>query len=800
MNIEDGIELTDMINIPLVKGDKGDTYDDTEIKNRISTNEEDIKNLKQDNETNKSNILNLQSDNEDNKEDISEIKDKLSEQSTSILKNKEDIEELQNDNIINKKDISDIKQEQEEQNTRLSINEQDISNIKSKNTAQDNEIENINTKNIAQDNKLSEIETNIQSLQTDNTINKQDISNIKQEQTTQNANIEQNKSDIANINEEIATINEKDTSQDTNIETLTQRLTEKDNQIAELKAENEDLKADLSNSQIHGKASGEYVHLSDSAKMECSISPRGNSKQETRQGYNLLKQGINNNFSSNGVDVTYNSDGTIKVNGTATAKIYIRLVGGYNLQNVAFVLPIGRYYVNLSDTNVYLWLDNVLEHLGVAKTGGVINVSEDSNVTYAYLEVPSGTTFNNTIIKPMLVKVTDDSVTSLPYEPYGAMPSLEFESEIECVSSANVKVCNKNIEDNEFEFGDIDGTTGKLQGNNWCLRNKNFIRIKQNQKYIIRAVEYSGIKSINTACRYYDRNKKYLGSKYIGALENGAKEFTITDENVAFCKFVHLNSEEIPSDYTLKIQLEEDAETDYVEHEEQNYTVDMQEPFRAINDIRDCFVLKEDGKWYERHNIKRIVADGVNYLGSYIFDSGWFSLKNKELNAYIKNALKVSSIAILGNILCNKYKAITQNRMVNHNNMGVAIALSGEIYIKLDDATSETSTWTTDTVNAFLQENPLTIDYALAEPYYIECTETQTQQLQALQKAKTYKNITNITTDTIAILDVDYKRDLETYQKQQDDRITAIEQLLSTTATSAMLLDNVQSDLESEVK
>ena len=191
--------------------------------------------------------------------------------------------------------------------------------------------------------------------------------------------------------------------------------------------------------------------------------------------------------------------------------------------------------------------------------------------------------------------------------------------------------------------------------------------------------------------------------------------------------------------------------------------------------------------------------DGVNYKARYLFPNGYLPIADNT-NAYVKNALKTKSINTVGNVLSNKLKTISQNNMVTKNNMGVAIAVSGEIYIKLDDATSETNTWTTDTVNAFLQENPLTIDYALAEPYYIECTEQQTQQLQALLKAKTYKNITNITTDTIAVLDVDYKKDLETYQKQQDDRITAIEQLLSTTATSAMLLDNVQSDLESEVK
>lgn len=624
--------------------------------------------------------------------------------------------------------------------------------------------------------RLTTNENNIKSLQTDNTTNKKDISDIKS----------------------------KNAAQDTNIETLTQRLNEKDEQIAEL----EDKVSDLNNNQIHGKASGEYVHLVDSAKMECGIAVLGNSKQETREGYNLLKNTATSQ-TIGGVEFTVNEDGTVIANGTATADVTLVI------NNREFSLVAGMYTISgcpaggsTATYRIDLYKSDWSGICNEVGNGSQITLAENTENAIVGIIIKNGVTVNNLVFKPMIVAGTKNK----EYEQYGAMPSIDYPSEIECVSSANVKVCNKNLLDTSFIKSQTkngvtitrneDGTitlNGTIESD--IIINNNILFNGKNKIFSIKKVSGS-ITGSRAGFVFYD--EKFTNDATRGlAIESGKDEGTIKlneKYKYVYSRFFAYTGA-VCNNLTISVQLEENTTaTDYITHEEQNYTVDMQEPFREINDIRDCFVLKEDGKWYERHNIKRIVVDGVNYLSNYIFDSGWFSLKNKELNAYVKNAIKVSSIATLGNILCNKYETITQNRIVNHNNMGVAIALSGEIYIKLDDATSETSTWTTDTVNAFLQENPLTIDYALAEPYYIECTEQQTQQLQALQKAKTYKNITNIATDTIAVLDVDYKRDLETYQKQQDDRITAIEQLLSTTTTSAMLLDNVQSDLESEVQ
>lgn len=94
-----------------------------------------------------------------------------------------------------------------------------------------------------------------------------------------------------------------------------------------------------------------------------------------------------------------------------------------------------------------------------------------------------------------------------------------------------------------------------------------------------------------------------------------------------------------------------------------------------------------------------------------------------------------------------------------------------------------------------------TIYYKSDMPVLLLCTEEQTKELEKIEKLYTYKNITNIySIDEVSpILDIKYYKDLETIFEQQNSRLSAIEELLSTTTTSAMLLDNIQSDLESEV-
>ena len=104
-----------------------------------------------------------------------------------------------------------------------------------------------------------------------------------------------------------------------------------------------------------------------------------------------------------------------------------------------------------------------------------------------------------------------------------------------------------------------------------------------------------------------------------------------------------------------------------------------------------------------------------------------------------------------------------------------------------------------------LKEKNLIAYYKLTEPLDLELTSEQ----KAIREKKlhTYKNITNINlSDELASADVTYKKDLEAehskLQEKNDNlqsQIDEIKQLLSTTQTSALLLDNLQKDVESEV-
>lgn len=95
--------------------------------------------------------------------------------------------------------------------------------------------------------------------------------------------------------------------------------------------------------------------------------------------------------------------------------------------------------------------------------------------------------------------------------------------------------------------------------------------------------------------------------------------------------------------------------------------------------------------------------------------------------------------------------------------------------------------------------SPVIIYYKLAEPIDLELTEEQ--KAVRKQKMYTYKNITNISlSDELASIDVEYKKDLETEHNKLQNEIDEIKQLISTTETSALLLDNLQKDVESEVE
>ena len=97
---------------------------------------------------------------------------------------------------------------------------------------------------------------------------------------------------------------------------------------------------------------------------------------------------------------------------------------------------------------------------------------------------------------------------------------------------------------------------------------------------------------------------------------------------------------------------------------------------------------------------------------------------------------------------------------------------------------------------------PVKLEYELETEEIEAFTEEQQAAYDQLQNAKTYKTVTNVFTDK-ALLEFKYIADTKTWVlneiKPLKEQINTINELLSTANTSAMLLDNLQTDLESEV-
>lgn len=122
-------------------------------------------------------------------------------------------------------------------------------------------------------------------------------------------------------------------------------------------------------------------------------------------------------WSTNGIDFTVNSDGSITADGTATADAYFRCGISTDDTNPIHLVSGKKYILSGSgQANVSVRLRNS-SNTGVANatTSEAVYECSSTGSYYILLEVPSGITVDNLTIYPMLRLATDSDST---YEPY----------------------------------------------------------------------------------------------------------------------------------------------------------------------------------------------------------------------------------------------------------------------------------------------------------------------------------------------------------------------------------------------
>ena len=574
----------------------------------------------------------------------------------------------------------------------------------------------------------------------------------------------------------------------------------------------------------------------------------GHSEQESTEGYQLLdiysaRRQPGYTTTINGVTITYNDDGTVKLNGTATAQVDFYIKGTWAQTQKLIDLVVGDIYTVLLNESTSI----AGVRLFVLSNG--TNVEQNTEkyntftamydgVTGVLLRIENGTALNNYIVSPMIAKGT---YTKFEKYTNGASPNPNYEQPIYSAGdNENLFDDNENnniwinqngdkitteVGSNCLKYNCSEGDTftisakfdvvngssiiliafydknDNLLARNVALNNEKLtltktapaqtaymyaghfinkpveIKLEQGNK----ASGYSpyGMGSINEKIQtrnLWNLNSSYSSTGYATILNQANFKLKKGNYILSFEKVTVTSSilfrffnkdkssyydarvtptsktpilnalEDIyyvtlifnEADSLEGIQLEPGSTaTQYVPHEEQDYSIFVQQPFRSIGDVRDEFV-KKDGKWYERHSIAGYIITG---------NENWVIEREGTLVALYK----LSTGALFSNKqLCN-YKAICVRYSADPNSFFLAND-NIRMYNDWNFATAQEA-------KAKFKElydagKPIYIHYILETPLDLPCTEEQIQQLENLPS--TYKDFTIIQSEdeTEAYLEV----------------------------------------------
>lgn len=289
---------------------------------------------------------------------------------------------------------------------------------------------------------------------------------------------------------------------------------------------------------------------------------------------------------------------------------------------------------------------------------------------------------------------------------------------------------------------------------------------------------------------FYIRNDSNESLFSYGGHFDTIKKFTLTETTALYLQF-YSNNENVGGtfdDCVVQIQIEpEETSTNCEPYVENELLINLKGNFigKINNDIKDKLKISLE------LDDKKIHAKLSKKVSKAVFDGS-----DDELWTFD---------GVLGNV--RRYS-------VDHSSIGIsskpdAISKSShfinKIIYNLDEVHFYVGTNYTflflpsnkitsvNGLRTWLSNNPVTVYYELAEPYEID--------LGVVEMPKTYENISNITliSNIDTNMQVEYVKHTKTVIADLQSQIDAINTLLSTTATSAMLLDNYETDLESEV-
>lgn len=366
---------------------------------------------------------------------------------------------------------------------------------------------------------------------------------------------------------------------------------------------------------------------------------------------NQLSQIANNTEQLNNGITWKITDHIMTATGTATANVYnawetIPLIAGH------------KYFINGTNTMLYLGggASQNLTHDGDC---GIVTCSVSGNYSYQW-NIRTNVVANYKF-RLLVIDLTQwfcgnnnipNHLLSHPEDFYRY-----WQGSMDCTPNPTFQASNgrwlrswgRNVWDEEWEVGGIDGSTGNNTTNPATIRSKNYIKVIPNAEYYYEAPYYCNV-------RYYDANKNYLGYAVWAKNSNNTPP-----SNVCFIRFI------LPSEYgttyknDITISLYYTGESGYNEH----YPFKLLAEIDTGNEPLGAFDVKYPSGLIER---KTIPAFNLGDLD--------FTLDTSYGTPYFKTTI---DLAVLGK--GNTLNIITTNGLTAVANLSAVLATNNTMSI-----------------------------------------------------------------------------------------------------------------------
>lgn len=616
------------------------------------------------------------------------------------------------------------------------------------------------------------------------------------------------------IKQKVIEISENDIKQDNEIAKLKTNYTNLQEQNTKLESK---IKKDREN-MINLEVEGQSIHTEDSSDLEGQLEVSGNVEQDVREGYNLYDYIPRVMATTKGLNVTKDiENGYLIVNGTPETN-YISIVTGIGITDILKDKVTYTLWQEKYDNKLYLQVvgrkrdGTGYEYFSATNQKKTFTVDKSKYDGYTIniqtgLTTESGT-FNNYKNRYMLYEGTEEK----PYEPYGASPSPEYPSEIRAVGdkgSVEIKKTSANYYNVKSYVGSNPPLVDKddwitLTGNNtetsakylnYFTENLN-LNIGKNYWIVAEIKNVSGKGTFHVTSRDVGREDgQFFGNPIqIAEIKKGDKvifqKTAMASANFGLRTFVSLSQGE-SCNITFRLSVLETepnkSNWKYVPYKKETKILPIQEPMLE----GDYFIKEVDG-WKEVHNWENKVINGTETMvdgNSSVADNTLVVSIPRKDSGLTSNKINIISEQFKGNTTANLW--VTDKE-------GISLS-AGYISVRINRKRANTL----EEVKEYLKQNNIKCFLKKSTENKLLCTPEQTKVLDELDNFTTYKPVTNTITDSIAKIKLKYIADTKTYVDNKtsnlEQQVSVINQLLSTTKTSSILLDNLQTDIESEV-